>query len=211
MDAKNYSGSGSQWNDSSGNNQFGTLVNSPTYTSGSAPFFSFNNNSQQYVSFSAATSIPTGKFNYTLLAWVSFASNRQNGIIGWGTYNSNNQVNAFRNRTQGGLLNYWWANDLAGNTTLNTNTWYQVVATYQTGTTTGTRRIYVNNSLISTDNPTSSLQNTTPNTNFTVAATWLADNEYLNGALSVAKVYNRALSAGEISADFTAFRARFPA
>jgi hypothetical protein len=210
MDAASYSGTGNQWPDTSGNNQPGTLNSTPVYTSGSSPFFTFNGSSQ-FVSFASTGSIPTGSYNYSLVVWVNLAATKEAGLVGWGNYGTNNQSNAFRTlRSPGGLLNYWWGNDLALSTGMTTGVWYQCVATYQTGSTTGTRRIYINNSLLATDNPTSSLQNTQGNTNLTLARTNSSSSyEYLQGSLSVVRIYNRALTASEISADFTAFRARF--
>jgi hypothetical protein len=207
MDAASYSGSGNQWPDTSGNNQPGTLNATPGYTS-NPPYFTFNGSSQ-FVSFASTSSIPTGKFNYTLIAWVNLAVTKEAGLVGWGNYGTDNQVNAFRTlRTTGGLLNYWWGNDLPIATGMTTGTWYQCVVTYQSGSTTGTRKIYINNSLLATDNPTSSLQNVVGNTNLTLARTNTA--EYLQGSLSAVRIYNRALTDAEITRDFNAFRIRFP-
>jgi hypothetical protein len=211
MDAANYSGSGTSWPDTSGNGQNGTLQGSPVFTSGASPYFTFASASQtQYVSFSNTSQIPTGSFSYTLIVWARIASLKQNGFIGWGTYNSNNQVNAFRTSetSPGGLLNYWWGNDIYRATGMTFNVWYQCVATYDKDT--NVRRLYLNNGLLGTDAPNPRTSNVTPASNLTLARTWTGVNEYLNGGLSVARIYNRALSTSEIAADFTLFRARFP-
>jgi hypothetical protein len=88
------------------------------------------------------------------------------------------------------------------------NVWYQCVATYDKDT--NVRRLYLNNGLLGTDAPNPRTSNITPASNLTLARTWTGVNEYLNGGLSVARIYNRALSTSEIAADFTLFRARFP-
>jgi len=205
LDAANYPGSGADWPDTSPSNNTGTLQNSPSYTGGTAPYFSFVNTSNQFVSFATTNNIPTGRFDYTLIVWIQLASIRDNGFIGWGTYDSgNDKVNAFRSRGSNGLVNYWWGNDLEVNSTMTINTWYQCIALYAISD--DTRRIYLNNSQIGSDRPARN-QNVDINTNLTVAKTY--GSEYLNGRLAVARIFNRALTAEERAADYTAFQQRF--
>lgn len=211
MDAANYSGAGTNWPDSSGYGQNGTLQGNPVYNS-TGKWFSFTSSlATQYVSFTNTSQIPTGSFSYTLITWASISSLKQNGFIGWGTYNSNFQVNAFRTSetNPGGLINYWWGNDLYRPISMTFNVWYQCVATYDKST--NTRTLYLNNTQVGTSDKPSVTQNATPATNLTLARTWTGVNEYLNGRLSVARIYNRAISTAEINSDFSSFRSRFPA
>jgi hypothetical protein len=53
--------------------------------------------------------LPAGNRAYTISARVKTTAG--GGIIGWGNYGSNNQVNALRTNNNG-FLNYWWSNDL---------------------------------------------------------------------------------------------------
>jgi hypothetical protein len=55
--------------------------------------------------------VPSGDSSYTIEAWINPNAMAVNGIIGWGNYEANNQVNAF-GLTDTGLINYWWGNDL---------------------------------------------------------------------------------------------------
>jgi hypothetical protein len=87
---------------------------------------------------------------------------------------------------------------------MTNNTWYQCVATYDGST----RRVYLNTTEIGSRSSNS--LNISGNTNLTIARTYANDSEYLNGSLSMVKVYNRALSQAEINSDFAAFRNRFP-
>ena len=208
MDAVNYSGTGTSWPDTSGYSQNGTLQGNPTFNTN---YFTFNGAGTQYVSFSNTSQIPTGSYSYTLLAWAKFAQLKQNGLIGWGTYNSNYNVNALRTSetSPGGLLNYWWGNDIYISNNMALNVWHHIIATYDKPTS--TRKLWLNNTLIGTDYPSNSIMNTTPASSLTLARTWTGVNEYLNGGLSVARIYNRSLTSTEIATDYSSFRSRFPA
>jgi hypothetical protein len=195
-----YSGSGNQWNDLSGNNNTGTLQNSPTYSSLNQGILTFNG-SNQYTTFSSPSNIPIGNSNYTISVWFNAASLGSNGFVGWGNYGSGNQVNALR-LSATGFIHYWWANDLAVNTALSINTWYNVVARFD-GTN---RQIWLNNVLIGGDTPGSS--HNVPNANnLTIGTTNV--NEYFNGKISNVEIYNRAISDSEIAELYNDFLYRF--
>ena len=195
-----YSGSGNQWNDLSGNNNTGTLQNSPTFSTSNGGILTFNG-SNQYVSFSSPSNIPIGNSNYTISVWFNASSLGQNGFVGWGNYGSGNQVNALR-LSATGFVHYWWANDLSVNTALSINTWYNVVARFD-GTN---RQLWLNNVLIGSDTPGSS--HNVPNANnLTIGTTNV--NEYFNGKISNVEIYNRAISDSEIAELYNDFIYRF--
>jgi hypothetical protein len=125
-----------------------------------------------------------------------------------GGFGTGNQSNALRTLpgTLGHLLHYWWANDL--NATNNTgsislDTWFMISASFD-GTT---RKITVNTIDVASDTPGSSHNVTSSNIN--VAATSLSLSEYLQGDIAIARIYNQALSAAEITQNFDAQKARF--
>ena len=66
--ASSYSGSGSAWNDLSGNNNHGTLINSPTYTSSSGGYFTFNG-TNQYSTFPIANNPDCYAFEIGIRQW----------------------------------------------------------------------------------------------------------------------------------------------
>ena len=194
-----YSGSGNQWYDLSGNNNTGTLQNSPTYSSSDGGVLTFNGS--QYISFSSPTNIPIGNSNYTISVWFNPSTLGGNGLVGWGNWGSGNQVNAFR---LGGanLLNYWWGNDLAAGASLSTNTWYNAVARFD-GTI---RQIWVNNIMINQDTPGSG--HNVPNANnLRIGST--NNGEYFNGKISNVEIYDRDLSDSEIGVIFNNLKSRF--
>jgi hypothetical protein len=195
-----YSGSGNQWNDLSGNNNTGTLQNSPTYSSSNQGILTFNG-SNQYTSFSSPSTIPIGNSNYTISVWFNASSLGQNGFVGWGNYGATNQVTALR-LSATGFVHYWWGNDLAVNTALSINTWYNVVARFD-GTN---RQLWLNNVLIGGDTPASG--HNVPNANnLTIGVTNVS--EYFNGKISNVEIYNRAISDSEIAELYNDFLYRF--
>jgi len=195
-----YSGSGNQWNDLSGNNNTGTLQNSPTYSPLNGGILTFNG-SNQYTTFNSPSNIPIGNSNYTISVWFNAASLGSNGFVGWGGYLNTNQVNALR-LSATGFIHYWWGNDLAVNTALSINTWYNVVARFD-GTN---RQLWLNNVLIGGDTPGSS--HNVPNANnLTIGTTNV--NEYFNGKISNVEIYNRAISDSEIAELYNDFLYRF--
>jgi hypothetical protein len=65
-----------------------------------------------YVSVDSNITLSKGDKAYTLQAKIKPLKNGDFGIIGYGNYQENNKVNALRLASDGGLINYWWANDL---------------------------------------------------------------------------------------------------
>jgi hypothetical protein len=194
-----YSGSGNQWNDLSGNNNTGTLQNSPTYSSSDGGVLTFNG-SNQYTSFSSPTNIPIGNSNYTISVWFNAASIGGNAFVGWGNFGATNQVTALRLYNTG-FIHYWWGNDLVVPTSLSTNTWYHVVARFN-GTN---REIWLNNVKIGNDTPSG---HNVPNANnLRIASS--NGGEYFNGKISNVEIYNRAVSDLEIAELYNDFSPRF--
>jgi len=81
LDASNpgsYSGTGNTWYDLSGNNNHGTLMNSPTFDSGSGSIVT--NGTNQYISI---PNLNTSNSNITMQAWIYFdGSTRPGALIG---------------------------------------------------------------------------------------------------------------------------------
>jgi hypothetical protein len=194
-----YSGSGNQWYDLSGNNNTGTLQNSPTYSSSNGGTLTFNG-SNQYTSFSSPTNIPIGNSNYTISVWFNAASIGGNAFIGWGNFGVTSQVTALR-LYSGGFIHYWWGNDLVVPTSLSINTWYNVVARFN-GTN---REIWLNNVKIGNDTPSG---HNVPNANnLRIASS--NGGEYFNGKISNVEIYNRAISDSEIAQIYNNLSSRF--
>jgi hypothetical protein len=143
-----------------------------------------------YVSLPVTTPVPTGNSNYTIEAWIKPTAMGNYGIIGWGSYGTNNTVNALRlNAT--GFHNYWWNNDLIVTTGSLVGAWHHVAATFD-GTT---RKLYVDGVMLGSDNPGSS--HAVPDaSNLAIGRT--NNSEYFPGSIDEVRVWNRALCLSEI-------------
>ena len=204
LDANNissYPGTGTTWYDISGNGNDVTMVNSSSIAwNNSSPVY-FSTGANGWFNNPSGSNLPIGNANYTLIIWVQLGPTwGGNGLMSIGSFGTTNQSNAFRTASTGVLLNYWWANDLVGVTSVSATDWFNVVATYD-GTT---RSMYVNGSSISSDSPvghnviTSALQ---------IAKT--GGNEFLNGNVGEVLIYDRGLTSGEILGIFNATKSRY--
>lgn len=190
---------GTSWYDLTGNENNGILNNGVTYNSSLKGYLEFNG-TNQYVSVSGNTNIPVGNSNYTIGIWFKADSLGDKGLVGWGNYGENNEVNAFR-LTPNGLVNYWWENDLIVTTTITSGDWYYAVATFD-GTT---RSIYVNGSLVDSDTPTG--HNVTTSSNLTIGVT--NSNEYFDGSIGDVQIFDRSLTNTEVLQNYQSFVTRY--
>jgi len=205
-DKKSYSGSGTAWNDLSGNNRNGTLTNGPTFSSANGGALVFDG-TNDYVVTSNFTPNVTNK---TLSGWVKLSSTTQGGggLINLQktdgsefdaiVYNETNQGWGFGSNN---FLRTAWSNVKE----TSTNDWVNIVATYANLD----YRLYRNGVLI--------LNTTSFNTlNFNFSSNSLlgyrhsgGSSAYLAGNIAIGTLYNRVLSATEVLQNFNAQRGRF--
>jgi len=211
LDAGNtqsYPGEGTIWYDLSTYHNNGVFNTSPTYSNvwgGSVGFDGLI--SSNYVSFPGLTAIPIGDSKYTIETWVqsNVPDTTNGGVIGWGSYGSNEHVNALRYSQSGGFTNYWFGNDLStSNLSMSSSLYYHVVAKYD-GTN---RQIWVNGTMSVSDTPgiTNSVDTFS---NLTVGKAWSSGYEYLNGSIGYLKLYNKSLSDSQIITNFNSTKSRF--
>jgi hypothetical protein len=199
--ASSYSGSGTAWNDLSGNSRNGTLTNGPTYsaTNGGSIVFDGTNDLVQCTGSLTVTAA-------TFVTWIRRNGNQgqYDGILfsrGTNTTGMNFQVS--------NQLGYHW-ND-AGNTynwqselTIPDATWCMIAISVTS--TTATAYLCQSSGIttsVNTVNHSSSVLN-----DIKVAVDDAAAR-YFNGNISVAMLYNRALTADEITTNFDALRGRY--
>ncbi len=196
---KSYSGSGTTWSDLSGNGNSGTLVNAPTFSSSNSGSFIFDGTNQKITSTNnASLQVTVG----TIGAWFT-ANNTNSGYNGiitkqlaWGLLVKDNV-----------LMTYDWGNSADRSTaiTVGNNTWYHAMMSFSetVGTPSNNAKIYLNGELV--------LTTTIKHSNHTVTLQ-IADanaNQFLDGRVSSAMVYNRVLSAAEVQQNFNALRGRY--
>jgi glucose/arabinose dehydrogenase len=194
-------GSGPTVSDASGKNNTGTLANTTWSSAGKhGSALSFDGTSS-VVTVPAASSLDLTS-GMTLEAWV----NPSAAGGSWRTV-------VFRERTDGMLYSLYANNgsdrpvgqvflanaerDAAGTTTVALNTWTHLAATYDGAAV----RLYVNGSLVSTTPTTGSLAPSSRALKIGGNSIW---GEYYRGLIDDVRVYNRALSGAEITADMAA-------
>jgi hypothetical protein len=204
--ASSYPGSGTTWYDLSGSGNDGTLTLGPTYSSangGSIVLDGVND----YISFNNLTTSSLGLTSTngaTLICWAkitlltrftgvfTFWSTADNVDFGWDIIDSTNNLRIWKNTTQ----------TLTGvSLTPYSNLWTQyVLVSNSSGGI-----FYINGNQIATTSTSGSII-TTIGRNLMFGDHW--DNP-IQGNASNIQVYNRALSAAEVSQNYNALRGRY--
>ena len=193
---RSYSGSGTSSNSLVGGIG-ATLVNGVGFTSSNNGAFTFDG-SNDYINFGNSSAVQQS--SGTLSAWAKASSpgGGYRGIIAkQGAYG------LFY--TDSVLVAYDWAADAPRSTGLNIadNTWKNVVLTYQSGVSNGTR-IYING--VSVLTTTITVLNQTGNLFGGAEAN---AGQYAACQISLFNMYNRALSATEILQNYNATKGRY--
>lgn len=153
------------------------------------------------IAYSGENFVPIGNTDYTISVWFNPSNiGGSQGLVGWGNYGVDNQVNALR-LDNDNLLNYWWADDLNVAAGLSNDTWYCVAATYNSGS--NTRSIYLNGTLVGSDNPIGT--HAVPNAdNLTIGVT--NTSEYFDGLIQNVNIYNVCLTPSQILQNYYALQ-----
>jgi hypothetical protein len=201
-DKKSYPGTGTVWNDRSGNGNHGTLVNGVGYNSSNLGSLSFDG-VNDYVNCGNNNSINLiGNFSICVWVYLNSALASTRVIIEKGTYGNPDEYGLILSASSSLGISFQCNNSFFySNRAFPVSKW-----TYSVGTLLGTNgNYYENNSLVSsgTLNPPISGGNNLslsfrPSTSF-----------YLNGNIAQVSIYNRALTPQEIQQNFNATRGRF--
>lgn len=209
--AASYPGSGTSWTDLSGNGNNGTLTNGPTYDSANGGSIEFDG-VDDYVSVGSSNSLKIT--SGTMCFWVYLTSGgvtfqqiggkRFAGTVSGIDYMldlSSTGQNIRGIISDGSALNL-----ITGSTTLNYSNWYYVSFTWN-----GTKlNLYVNSVVDATEvSQTITPQTSDRSFDLAVAQDPGVGSRYFLGNISVAHVYNRALSASEIEKNFNALKSRY--
>ena len=204
---KSYVSGSTTWFDKSGFANNGTLVNGPTFSSANGGSIVFDG-------------VDDRVNNTNLLAFGNNPRTMELWLKGTGT----NQIPF--SFGYGGGANTAFALNIASTTTINiygqtdprdennisvsvnfaNGAWHQVVVTWN-GADPGTLLIYGDGNQVGT-RTRSAGQFYSTLAGYYVAG-WSDSNRFYNGQIAVARIYNRALSASEISQNFNALRGRF--
>jgi hypothetical protein len=198
-DKNSYPGNGTTWSDVSGNGNNGTLTNGPTFNSANGGSIVFDG-VDDYINCGNASNlqITIG----TISAWVKTSSPggsfrsiiaKQNA---WGLFIADSI-----------LVTYDWGNVATRSTGINIadNTWKYVAMTFTetSGTPSNNAIVYLNGNAVLT----TTIKNSNQSVNVQIAEA--NANQYLNGNIAAASIYNRVLSASEIQQNYNATKSRF--
>lgn len=199
--SSSYPGSGTTWTDVSGSGYTGTIAAGTTYSSGPPASFTFNGTT----SASVLTNVNTTVTSATFLCWIkrTAAQTRYTGIM----FNRSTNVLGLSFDNGGTGLTYTWNNssgtyNFNSGTTLTLNVWCQVAVSVSPTSAT----FYLNDTQKNTNTFTHGSQ--------TVNALYIGlDNiglgRNMNGNIAISMMYNRALSASEVTQNFNALRDRY--
>ena len=211
MDSANprsYSGSGTKVYDISGSNLSGTLVNSPSYVSGSSGYFQFDG-IDDYITFGNTTVANVFPGDFTVSAWVYRLTNAGptwGNIVG--DYYTANATGEWQIMISNGgaFFVYRIGTGYVINITSDygANQWHNVVLTRVGSAIT----LYVDNNVVATTTNSDTWGTATGNLNIGVDGNNSA--EPLNGRISDVMIYKGlGLSAAQVSQNFNAIRGRY--
>jgi hypothetical protein len=199
--SKSYIGSGTSWNDLSGNNNNGTLINGPTYTSSFGGGIVFDG-----VDDYATVSNPLNQSNlsqeWTVNAWFSLSSSPSNNaqylVEG---LNSGVAPDWYTNGPllylNGGANDYYTYSNLGsiiGGGIMN--------LTYRFKNSDGTRTIYKNSVNATGSGPNNTSTPSGQGVNFRIGYT-------MKGNIHLLQIYNRVLSDAEVLQNYNANKGRY--
>ena len=200
LDAGNissYSGSGTTWYDLAGTQQNITLVNSPTFTSGTPAYFTFNGSNQRGSGSGAVLTQTT----YTKSVWFYLNGYNDNNFVSSDT-GGHFMYMAGGTKIYSGHSN--WGNYQAYQSTaaFSLNTWYNVTLTFNT---TDGMVLYINGVQDSTYTANKSAHNGDSSTN--IAS--FGGGNLLNGRIAKVYCYNRSLTAAEVLQNYNVDKSQF--
>ena len=198
---KSYPGSGTTWKDLSGNSNNGTLTNGPTYSSADGGYLNFDG-TNDYVDVSGSISVSAATF----LAWVRLDGDQSHftGVIfsrspasGMNFYSTSEQIAYHWNNASN---TYNWQSGLI----VPTQEWCMISVNVNSSSATA---------YLCRSSGITSATNTVSHSSITLDAINVgrdsSSGRDLDGRMSVAMIYNRALTAAEVAQNYNALKGRF--
>ena len=195
LDAGNsdsYPGSGTTWTDIAGTQQNITLVNSPTYTSGTPAYFTFNGSNQR----GSGTGAVLSSTSYTKSVWFYLNAYDDNNIVSSATGghymffgNASDRTKLYAGNSNWTVPDY--LSHLQSTTSFSLNTWYNATIIFNT---TDGMKLYVNGTLDATYTTVKTAYTGDGSTNIAAFGT----GNLLNGRISKVYCYNRSLTSSEV-------------
>lgn len=202
-----YKKSGSTWTDLSLSGKNATLINSPSFSGVNQGLLLFSASSSQY----ATTSDLGTLSNFTVNCWYYMNTipqlNKYPALV-CNTYDLVSKLNfslgvnesPWSGKISGGFYNAGWYN--TAGFTPTANTWTNACVTYDGSYI----KLYRDGSLFSS--AATSTAAVTSGQGVRIARRW-DDVDYIDGYIPIVNIYNRALSASEISQNYSVINTRF--
>jgi hypothetical protein len=202
-ETSSYPGSGTIWYDIAGSSQDMTLVNSPTFVSGTVSYFDFNGTTQ----FATGTGVTVPTTAYTKSVWVWVDAFGENNIVSGfndigGHFLFMGSVSFTKlfvgHHNQGVAFTSY-----GSSASISLNTWYNITVTFNT---IDGMKIYINGQLDSSHN----MKITHTGSGSTNLASYSnSGGNQLNGRISKVYTYGRALTESEVEQNFFYDREKF--
>ena len=205
---KSYPGTGTTWNDLSGNGNNGTLVGTVDYNTANKGNMVFNGGNE-YVT--CGTGLAQSG-SWTISAFCYFNNTTTQAILSRTGNNTTSFAQNYTIYTTSGKFRCQTSSDsyraVESTTTMIINTWYCVTGVYDS--VTKILSIYVNGAF---ESSAAALTGTPPTSGALYvtlgASDGLSAGNRMIGNISNASIYNRALTAAEILQNYNALRGRF--
>jgi hypothetical protein len=203
--SKSYPGTGTIWNDLSGNNNNGTLTNAPTFSSANKGSIVFDG-TNDYVDCGTGLS----SSSLTISLWVKFNSLSNQVLItkgNWDTNAASYSITYYNNQIRTDMFE---SDSIYGTTTYSfvptLNIWYNLIFASNTNNSTWTEYINASNVTFTSSNT----YRTPRSGSYSVNIGRNTNGNYpFNGNISQVSIYNRALSSSEVSQNYNATKGRF--
>lgn len=208
--SKSYPGSGTAWNDLSGNGNNGTLVNQPTYSSDNKGSVVFDGVNDHCIT-GSSTSLSMNNGSVTIDVWIKITNfdTQERMICEYGVWNA---AAVYQLTTFGNTLRFNFVTAFIENketdyvySPLTTNTWTHLAAMHNT--TTNEDNIYINGVLVATT--TSVTQEIGSGTQVLYIASRGGALLYLPCSIGQFKIYNIALTAAQVLQNYNATKGRY--
>ena len=201
-----YPGTGTAWNDISGNGNNGTLTNGPTFNSSNGGSIVFDG-TNDYINTVTATSLGINSASTSFSISIWFKTTGVNEYYLFDNYNGSADISL---RIDGGKIEVYMSatgtiNAAQFGSGYNNGIWHNVILTWN-GSNTIT--VYVDGISIGT-NTTSITGSFESNAAFQIGSRPAGGGSVFSGNISQIQVYNRALTSTEITQNYNALKGRF--
>ena len=211
---KSYPGSGTAWNDLSGNGYSGTLINGPTFSPANGGSIALDG-VDEYINVSNPQTLNPGANSFTIDCWLKQNDLGYNGIVEARgaslhgflfilNYPGAGYASFFLNTTNDGNQNVY-GSSTSGFT--STTTW--INATVVVNRASEIIKFYNNGIQEGSDISITSPGTVDPGSGYRYEIGSDLGGPELNGNIAALKHYNRAITAAEVSQNFNALRTRF--